>query len=61
MKTNIKTSIIFITLFYILPLIGNIESIFTFQFLIICIACIVLLMTQPPLTIDESVTNKSSS
>ncbi len=59
MKAKILSIIVFVFLFYILPLIPKIELVSTFQIVFLISTCIAIFLTQPPLTIKESKENNT--
>jgi protein-S-isoprenylcysteine O-methyltransferase Ste14 len=60
MKAKIISIALFIALAYILPLLGNVELIPTFQVGILSVFVIVLFATQPPITIQQTKADKQS-
>ncbi len=58
MKTKIIPTVLFIALFYVLPLIPQFALLANMQLLFIIMVCITLLLTQPAMSIDESKENK---
>jgi protein-S-isoprenylcysteine O-methyltransferase Ste14 len=60
MKTKSITILVFISLVYIFPLIGYIYLVFTAQIGILIFLCIILLITQPSLRIQEAETHRKN-
>ncbi|MCD4663886.1 MAG: hypothetical protein K8R68_01370, partial [Bacteroidales bacterium] len=60
MKNKIISIVIFCGLAYALPLAFRINLLFTIQPLLLIVFAVILLMTQPPLSIVESKEKKSS-
>ena len=57
--TKIIPTAIFIVIFYIIPLLPRVDLMLTFQIGFIILTCTTLLITQPPLSINESKANKT--
>ena len=54
MINKILSIIIFIVLAYIIPLLGNLKLLLSIQILLIIITSVILFITQPPFSINES-------
>lgn len=57
MKSKIISIVVFVILFYVVPLIPKLELLSTFQMVLLTFTCAALFLTQPPLTIKESKEN----
>lgn len=57
MRTKITSITVFILLFYIFPLLPKPELIFSPQLGVLILSCVILFLTQPPLSLQESKNN----
>jgi protein-S-isoprenylcysteine O-methyltransferase Ste14 len=54
MKTKIVSIIVFVLAAYVLPLMGKVESLRSFQVLVLVLIAAILLLTQPPMKPSEA-------
>ncbi|MBK9488550.1 MAG: isoprenylcysteine carboxylmethyltransferase family protein [Haliscomenobacter sp.] len=59
MKSKVISIVVFVTLSYLIPLIGNGRLLFTPQIIMLIFIAIVLFITQPPFTIEDTQKNKT--
>jgi len=59
MKSKIISIVVFVGLSYLIPLVGNSRLLFTPQVIILIFIAIVLFMTQPPFTLEDTQKNKT--